>query len=87
MARLAGKLTSNPKCDIVRGIVVSRLTPWRAGRFVAYSGEFGSGIDIMAGLTEKQEKFCKALIETGNQSEAYRRAYNTENMKPESVNR
>lgn len=41
----------------------------------------------MAGLTEKQEKFCKALIETGNQSEAYRRAYNTERMKPESVAR
>lgn len=67
--------------------MVSRPTPWRVGRFVAYSGEFESGIDIMAGLTEKQEKFCKALIETGNQSEAYRRAYNTENMKPESVNR
>lgn len=39
----------------------------------------------MAGLTEKQEKFCKALIETGNQSEAYRRAYNTSRMKPESI--
>ena len=70
---------------MTRGIVVSRPTPWRTGRFVAYSGEFESGIDIMAGLTEKQEKFCKALIETGNQSEAYRRAYNTSRMKPESI--
>lgn len=41
----------------------------------------------MAGLTEKQEKFCKAFIETGNQSEAYRRSYNTSKMKPESVAR
>lgn len=38
-------------------------------------------------LTPKQENFCLAYLETGNASEAYRRAYNTENMKPESVNR
>lgn len=38
-------------------------------------------------LTLKQENFCLAYIETGNASEAYRRAYNTEKMKPESVNR
>jgi phage terminase small subunit len=38
-------------------------------------------------LTQKQERFCLAYIETGNASEAYRRAYNTANMKPESVHR
>ena len=38
-------------------------------------------------LTPKQEAFCLAYIETGNASEAYRRAYNAENMKPETVNR
>lgn len=38
-------------------------------------------------LTPKQEKFCLAYLETGNASEAYRRAYAAENMKPESVNR
>lgn len=38
-------------------------------------------------LTPKQENFCLAYLETGNASEAYRRAYNAENMKPESVNR
>jgi phage terminase small subunit len=38
-------------------------------------------------LTVKQENFCLAYMETGNASEAYRRAYNAENMKPESVNR
>lgn len=31
----------------------------------------------MRGLTQKQENFCLAYIETGNASEAYRRAYNT----------
>lgn len=36
-------------------------------------------------LTEKQEKFCRAYIETGNASEAYRQAYNAEKMKPETV--
>ena len=38
-------------------------------------------------MTPKQEAFCLAYIETGNASEAYRRAYNAENMKPETVNR
>lgn len=38
-------------------------------------------------LTPKQEKFCLEYIETGNASEAYRRSYDAENMKPESVNR
>lgn len=38
------------------------------------------------GLTPKQEKFCLVYLETGNASEAYRQAYNTENMKPESIN-
>lgn len=37
-------------------------------------------------LTPKQESFCQAYIETGNASEAYRRAYSTERMKPNVVN-
>lgn len=39
-------------------------------------------------LTPKQEAFCLAYIETGNASEAYRRAYDVgEATKPETVNR
>ena len=38
-------------------------------------------------LTPKQENFCLAYLETGNASEAYRRAYEIGTMKPESVNR
>ncbi len=38
-------------------------------------------------LTIKQEKFCNCFIECGNASDAYRMAYPTENMKPETVNR
>lgn len=37
-------------------------------------------------LTLKQEKFCQAYVETGNASEAYRQAYDAENMAPETVN-
>lgn len=37
-------------------------------------------------LTPKQETFCLAYIETGNASEAYRQAYDAENMKPDTVN-
>jgi phage terminase small subunit len=33
------------------------------------------------GLTPKQEAFCLAYVETGNASEAYRRAYDTSRMK------
>jgi len=37
-------------------------------------------------LTQKQEAFCIAYLETGNASEAYRQAYSTRNMKPASIN-
>lgn len=37
-------------------------------------------------LTEKQENFCHYYLDCeGNASEAYRMAYNTENMMPESI--
>lgn len=38
-------------------------------------------------LTIKQEAFCQAYIETGNASEAYRKAYVADKMKTESINR
>lgn len=38
-------------------------------------------------LTPKQEAFALAYVETGNASEAYRRAYDAEKMKPATVNR
>lgn len=40
----------------------------------------------MAELTPKQEKFCQEYIRCGNASEAYRRAYDAKNMKPETIN-
>lgn len=39
----------------------------------------------MAGLTPKQEAFALAYVETGNASEAYRRAYDPKRMTPEAV--
>ncbi len=36
-------------------------------------------------LTPKQIAFARAYVETGNQSEAYRRAYSTKNLKPETI--
>lgn len=43
----------------------------------------------MQDLTIKQEKFCRAFVgpADGNASEAYRIAYNSEKMKPSTVNR
>lgn len=38
-------------------------------------------------MTPKQEAFCLAYVETGNSSEAYRRAYNAENSKPETIHK
>lgn len=37
-------------------------------------------------LTQKQEAFCLAYMETGNASEAYRQAYSASKMKSETVN-
>lgn len=36
-------------------------------------------------LTPKKNKFAEEFIKCGNQSEAYRRAYNCKNWKPESI--
>lgn len=38
-------------------------------------------------LTQKQENFCLSYVETGNATEAYRRAYNASNMKEETINK
>jgi len=39
----------------------------------------------MSELTPKQEAFCFAYLETGNASEAYRRAYDAESMSTEAI--
>ena len=39
------------------------------------------------GLTLKQEKFCNEYFKTGNASEAYRRSYNSQNMKEATIHR
>jgi phage terminase small subunit len=36
-------------------------------------------------ITPKQEKFCIEYLKTGNKSEAYRLAYNAENMSDETI--
>ena len=38
-------------------------------------------------LTQKQETFCLEYVNTGNASEAYRRAYDADRMKPETIHR
>lgn len=38
-------------------------------------------------LTAKQEAFCIAYLETGNATEAYRRAYDVSKMAPSTINR
>ncbi|MDP3478144.1 MAG: terminase small subunit [Desulfoprunum sp.] len=37
-------------------------------------------------MTPKQEAFCKAYLETGNASEAYRRAFGAGKMSPKTIN-
>jgi phage terminase small subunit len=39
----------------------------------------------MPDLTPKQEAFARSYVETGNASEAYRRAYDAENMSQEAI--
>jgi phage terminase small subunit len=38
-------------------------------------------------LTPKQEKFCQEYHKSGSASDAYRKAYDSKNMKPSTVNR
>ena len=38
-------------------------------------------------LTIKQERFARKYVAIGNASEAYRLVYNSENMKPATINR
>ena len=38
-------------------------------------------------LTDKQEKFCRKVVELSNTSEAYRQAYDTSRMKDASIHR
>jgi len=45
-----------------------------------------TGARTAGGLTQRQEAFCLAFVETGNASEAYRRAYNAQNMSADAVN-
>lgn len=37
-------------------------------------------------LTSKQEKFCQLIIKGLNQSDAYRKSYNCDNMKDDTIN-
>lgn len=39
----------------------------------------------MGGYTVKKDKFARLVVELGDQSDAYRGAYNAKNMKPETV--
>lgn len=36
-------------------------------------------------LTPKRKKFAREFVKCGNQSEAFRRAFNCKNMKPETI--
>ena len=45
-----------------------------------------SGAKTPDGLTQRQEAFALVFAEIGNASEAYRRAYKPQRMKPKSVN-
>ena len=38
-------------------------------------------------ITQRQEVFCREYIKTGNATEAYKTAYNTEDSKPSTVHR
>jgi len=40
----------------------------------------------MRKLTLKQERFCTEYIQLGNKSKAYKKAYSTVRMKPETIN-
>ncbi|MFT0547855.1 terminase small subunit [Allopusillimonas ginsengisoli] len=68
--------------------ILQRVTGFSWGVGERRSGhQFLLPLPMSQTLTVKQEKFCLSYLETGNASEAYRRAYDASKMKPESVNR
>lgn len=44
-----------------------------------------TGARVEGGLTQRQEAFCLGFVETGNGSEAYRRAYKPRRMSAKSI--
>ena len=36
-------------------------------------------------LTPKREKFCQEMVKLGNQRQAYKKSFNCENMKDETI--
>jgi hypothetical protein len=48
-------------------------------------GTAKSSTNRLTGLTEKQEAFAVAVVNGSNASDAYRLAYDAENMRPETV--
>jgi len=51
----------------------------------AITGQSIKGRKMERKLTLKQDKAVMKYVECGDKSEAYRYAYNTENMKPETI--
>lgn len=49
------------------------------------NGQVKGGASILTGLTDKQEAFAVLVASGKNQSEAYRLAYDAENMLPASI--
>lgn len=60
------------------------MTFWR-GSHIMTRRSTQTGARAAGGLTQRQEAFCLAFIETGTASEAYRRAYKPKHMSAKSV--
>lgn len=69
-------------------------SPARRGQLVVIEGSkqlkrkgTSRSATLPNGLTEKQETFCMAVFEGSGFSDAYRAAYDAQNMKPATINR
>ena len=84
-------MTDKPKLTVVAGTETGTNTGAKQSRGKAYKGQPKTGSPKTAinseGLTAKQEAFCIAILNGTGWSEAYRQAYNAQNMAPATVHR
>lgn len=77
---------TRPKVVPLRPVLSETIAPGTEGQMPRRTGSATRSARLTeAGLTEKQEAFCQGVISGLSLSDAYRQAYNTQNMQPATI--
>jgi hypothetical protein len=75
---------TRPKVVPLRPVLSETIAPGTEGQMPRQT-KVRSPINLDTGLTEKQEAFCQGVTSGLSLSDAYRAAYNVQNMQPASI--